>query len=148
MFGWAAGALAEPAPLVVNTSKSGRASVDTISAVHLEIPTGTTDLKKIRLGIVDGMMLTKGRVWTYEGEGDGYILARFDYRGLIIVIRIEYDQDLVQLKYYRASKGLECSNLQPDGICYKNHRNYYNYTKNLRASIIRQLRVVSGGVTT
>lgn len=148
LLGWAAGAFADPAPLVVDTSKRGRPSVDTIAAVHLEIPTGTTDLNKIRLGIVDGMMQTKGRVWTYEGEGDGFILARFDYRGHIIIMRIEYNQDLVQLKYHGASKGLECENLQPNGVCYKNHRNYYNYTKNLRFSIIRQLRLVSGGATT
>lgn len=148
LLGWAAGALGDPAPLVIDKSKRGRVSVDTIEAVHLEIPTGTTDLAKIRLAIVNGMLQTKGRVWTYEGEGSGYILARFDYRGHIIVSRVEYNQELVQLKYYGASEGLQCENLQENGVCYKNHRNYFNYTKNLRASIRRNLQLISGGATT
>jgi hypothetical protein len=73
----------------------------------------------------------------YESEGDGYILARFDYRGNTTVMRIEYSEKLVQLKYHGAIYDFVCGNLV-DGICYKNQRGYYNYTKNLRASIAQQ----------
>ena len=145
LFGWTAGVLADPAPLVIDESKRGRASKGDIAAVHQEMVTGTTDLRKIRFAIVNGMLATKGRVWTYEGEGDGYILARFDYRGHTIVVRIEYDQALVQLKFHAGSKAYECKNLREDGVCYKNHRLYFNYTENLRISIERHLRSVSMG---
>jgi len=145
LLGWAAGALADPGPLVIDKSGRGRTSDGNIKAVHQEIATGTTDLRKIQLAIVNGMIQTKGRAWTYEGEGDGYILARFDYRGHTIVTRIEYNQALVQLKFHGGSEAYECENLQENGVCYKNHKGYFNYTKNLRASIERNLQLVSGG---
>ena len=145
LLGWAAGSLADPAPLVIDKSSRGRASDSKIESVHQEIATGTTDLRKIRLAIINGMLETQGRTWTYEGEGDGYILARFDYRGHTIVSRIEYNQELVQLKFHGGSESYECENLQEDGVCYKNHRGYFNYTKNLRASIARNLQLVSTG---
>jgi len=144
---WAAGTLADPGPLVIEKSKRGRVSNGDIEGVHQEIAAGTTDLRKIRLAIVNGMLQTKGRVWTYEGEGDGYILARFDYRGHTIVTRIEYNQALVQLKFHGGSEAYECENLQENGVCYKNHKGYFNYTKNLRTSIARNLQLVSTGAS-
>jgi hypothetical protein len=143
LLGWAAEALADPEPLVLPKSGRGRASNGDIEAVHQEIATGTTDLKTIQLAIVRGMLETKGRAWTYEGEGDGFILARFDYRGHTIVTRIEYDQALVQVKFHGGSEAYQCENLQENGVCYKNHRGFFNYTKNLRASIERNLKILA-----
>lgn len=130
-------ALAEPVPLEVDKSIKPSSSKKYIRSVHLEILTNTTDMQRIRLGIIDGMLLTKGRIWTYEGEGDGYYLARFDYRGNVVIVRIEYNEQFVQLKYEGAYGGLACTN-NVAGICYKNHKGYYNYTKNLRAAIAQQ----------
>jgi hypothetical protein len=113
--------------------------------VHLEIPTNTSDVQKIRFAIIEGMLQTKGRAWTFEGEGDGYILARFDYRGHTIVMRIEYNQELIQLKYHAGSEAYECRTMVGDGICYKNHKNYYSYTGNMRNSVQRQMQLLSGG---
>ena len=147
LLGWTAGALGDPTPLVIDKSSRGRASDSKIEAVHQEIATGTTDLRKIRLAIINGMLETQGRVWTYEGEGDRYILARFDYRGHTIVVRIEYDQALVQLKFHGGSEAYECENLQEDGVCYKNHKGYFNYTQNLRISIANKLQLISTGAS-
>ncbi len=147
LLSWSAGALGDPAPLVIDKSSRGRASDGKIESVHQEITTGTTDLRKIRLAIINGMLETKGRAWTYEGEGAGYILARFDYRGHTIVSRIEFNQALVQLKYHGGSEAYECENLQEDGVCYKNHKGYFNYTQNLRISIARNLQLVSTGAS-
>ncbi len=94
--------------------------------------------KHTRLAIIDGMLNTKGIAWVFEGEGEGYILARFDYRGDTNVIRIEFDEKLVQLKYHDALGDYICKN-NIDGICYRNGRGYYNYIKNLRKSISREL---------
>ena len=145
LLSWTAVALGEPAPLVIDKSSKGRTSDGNIAAVHKEMTTGTADLRKIQLAIVNGMLETRGRVWTYEGEGDGYILARFDYRGHTIVMRIEFNQDLVQLKFQGGSESYECKNLQENGVCYKNHKGYFNYTKNLRTSIVSKLQTVSTG---
>jgi len=145
LLSWTAGALGEPGPLVIDKSSKGRTSNGNIAAVHQEMSTGTTDLRKIRLAIVNGMLETRGRVWTYEGEGDGYILARFDYRGHTIVMRIEYNQELVQLKFHGGSEAYQCKNLQENGVCYKNHKGYFNYTKNMRTSIEGKLRSASMG---
>ena len=136
-------ASAEPTPLVIDSKVKPRSSKGHIEAVHLEIPTNTSDLREIRLRIVDGMLKTRGRIWTFVGEGDGYILARFYYRGNTTVMRIEYNEQLVQLKYHGAYRGFVCENLV-EGVCYKNHRGYYNYTKNLRASILQQLQTTGG----
>jgi hypothetical protein len=142
LLGWAAQAMADPGPLEIPKSGRGRVSTGDIEAVHKEMRTGTSDLKAIQLAIVRGMLETKGRAWTYEGEGDGYILARFDYRGHTIVTRIEYNQDLVQVKFHAGSEAYQCENLQESGACFKNHKGFFNYTKNLRASIERNLRLV------
>lgn len=147
LLGWVGGALGDPAPLVIDKSGRGRVSNGDIEGVHQEIVTATTDLRRIQLAIVNGMIQTKGRAWTYEGEGDGYILARFDYRGHTIVTRIEYNQTLVQLKFHGGSEAYECVNLQENGVCYKNHKGYFNYTKNLRASIARNLQLVAAGTS-
>lgn len=136
-------ASAGPAPLVIDKKAKPKTSSKNILAVHEEIHTNTTDLREIRYRIVEGMLKTRGRIWTYDGEGDGYILARFDYRGNIQVMRIEYNEQYVQLKYHSAYNDLVCKNLI-DGICYDNARGYYNYTKNLRASIAEQFQA-SGG---
>jgi len=44
LLGWAAGALGDPGPLVIDKSKRGRVSDGNIEAVHQEIVVGTTDL--------------------------------------------------------------------------------------------------------
>jgi RNA:NAD 2'-phosphotransferase (TPT1/KptA family) len=135
-------AMAAPSPLVVDKKVKKSVKAKHIEAVHLEIPTGTLDLAKIRYAIVQGMMLTKGRVWTYEGEDDGSIRARFDYRGHTIAVRIEYNEELVQIKFHGGSEAYQCEVLVDDGICYRNHKNYYKYTPNLRASIAQQLQAL------
>jgi hypothetical protein len=140
MISGAAGA--EPEPLVVDKKIHGRANVGAIKKVHLEIPTNGASVAKTRFLIVEGMLRTKNRAWTYEGEGDGYILARFDYRGHIIVMRVEYNENLIQLKYHGGSEAYQCDILVGDGICYENHQNYFKYTKNLRSSIEHKVRVL------
>ena len=145
LLSWSAGALGEPGPLVIDKSSKGRTSDGNIKAVHQEMTTGTTDLRKIRLAIVNGMLETRGRAWIYEGEGDGYILARFDNGGHIIVMRIEYNQELVQLKFHGGSEAYQCKNLQENGVCYKNHKNYFKYTENMRISIEGKLQSASMG---
>ncbi|WP_299803908.1 hypothetical protein [uncultured Shewanella sp.] len=129
---------AEPARLEINDNIKPKSSNRYIRAVHQEIETGTSDLNKIRYAILEGMLTTKGFAWVYQGEGEGYILARFDYRGDTNVMRIEYSQSLVQLKYDDALGDYVCKKLVDD-ICYKNSRGYYNYIKNLRNSISKQL---------
>ncbi|HKJ20682.1 MAG TPA: hypothetical protein VJ993_08475, partial [Woeseiaceae bacterium] len=51
-------AAAEPKPLVIDSKVKPRSSKGHIEAVHLEIPTNTSDLREIRLRIVDGMLKT------------------------------------------------------------------------------------------
>ena len=138
-------AYAEPAPLVIDQKVKRMANKKHIRAVHQEMVTSTSDIDAIRLAIIEGMLATKGRSWVFEGEGEGYILARFDYRGHIIVMRIEYNSELVQLKYHGGSEAYFCKALIDDGICYSNHKNYYAYTSNMRSSVEAQLQRTVGG---
>lgn len=136
---------AEPGPLQFDRNVKNHSKEKYVRAVHQEIVTDTSNIDDIRYRILQGMLFTPGRVWTYEGEGDGYILARFDYREIITVMRIEYDERLVQLKYHDAGPASRCETLADNGICYKNGRAYYNYTKNLRTSISLQFTPGSEG---
>lgn len=129
---------AVPSKLEINTKIKPKSSERYIKAVHKEIETSGANLEAIKYAILEGMLTTKGYKWLFEGEGDGYVLARFDYRGDTNVMRIEYDKDLIQLKYHKAWGDYECEKLVDD-ICYKNSRGYYNYIKNLRKSIARQV---------
>ena len=133
---------AAPSPFSFDKKVKPHASEKYVRAVHEELPTNNASIETIRYRIVEGMLKTRGRVWTYEGEGDNFILARFDYRGNTTVMRIEYDEQLVQLKYHDAIGDFVCKNLRSNGICYENARGYYNYTKNLRTSILLQMQAI------
>ncbi|ROS02061.1 hypothetical protein EDC56_2511 [Sinobacterium caligoides] len=130
---------AEPKKLVVDSDNKPKSLDKYIYNVHGEIPVQGLTPAEIRLAILEGMLTTKGYAWLYEGEGDGYILARFDYRGDTSVMRIEFNQSLIQLKYHSGWGDMACKNNVED-ICYRSGRDYYNYVKNLRRSIDRQVK--------
>jgi len=130
--------IAEPSVLVIQKSVKPKSFDYKINAVHKEIAVSADNLASVKLAILDGMLNTKGYKWLFEGEGQGYILARFDYRGDTNIMRIEYNKSLVQLKYHSAWGDYVCKKLVDD-ICYKNSRGYYNYIKNLRKSIVAKL---------
>lgn len=134
-------AIAEPIALVIDKSVKPRSFDYKINAVHKEMSVSADNLASVKLAILEGMLRTKGYKWLFEGEGEGYILARFDYRGDTNIMRIEYNKTLVQLKYHYAWGDYVCENLVDD-ICYKNSRGYYNYIKNLRKSISAQLNLL------
>ena len=100
----------------------------------------------LRMAILQGMLITKGGGWYLDDEGDGYINARFDYRGNVIVVKIEYGNKQVQVKYLEATKAYVCKQLH-DGICYRGDTQFFKYTYNLRRSIERQLKsiMLTGG---
>ena len=130
---------AEPSKFVFDESVKPRSSEKYIKAVHEEMYTSTDNIDTIRYQILQGMLNTRGYKWLYDGEGDGFILARFTYRGDTNIIRIEYNKSMVQLKYHDALGDFVCKKNVGD-ICYKNARGYYNYIKNLRKSINAQLK--------
>ena len=133
-------ALAEPAPLAIDDDVPGMAKVRHIRNVHQEIATGTDDLSAVRSAIVRSMSKAKGGPWTLEGEGDGYILARLQYDENSVTLRIEYNAKWVQLKYADATNAYVCEIVVGDGICYKNYRDYFGFSQNLRGTIARELK--------
>lgn len=132
-------AFAAPSKLIFDDSIKPRTYEKYVKAVHEEMYTSTDQLDKIRYQILQGMLTTRGYRWLFDGEGKGFILARFTYRGDTNVIRIEYNKSMVQLKYHDALGDFKCKK-NVEGICYKNARGYYNYIKNLRKSINAQLK--------
>lgn len=129
---------ASPSRLIVDKMLKPRASVGHIEAVHKEIENTSGRLKFARIAILNGMLRVKSKAWLLEEEGPGFIVARFDYRAKTILMKIEYSEELIQLKYLDSGNGYGCENLVVD-ICYENDRGYYNYTKNLRRSIVDHL---------
>ncbi|TPH15577.1 hypothetical protein [Litorilituus lipolyticus] len=130
--------IAEPSVLKVNKRLKLKSSTKYIQAVHKEIHVSGKSPEAIKFAILDGMLRTKGYKWTFEGEGKGYILAGFDWRGDTNIMKIEFNESLIQLKYHQAWGDYVCKNLI-EGVCYKNDRSYYNYVKNLRLSIEQQI---------
>lgn len=108
--------------------------------VHAPIAHYAEAKSELRLAILNGMIKTKGASWYLENEGDNFISARLDWRGGVILVKVVYDQEKVQIKYQAATEKYRCKSLQ-GGICYKGIRSYFNYTKNLRASIYRVLKM-------
>lgn len=108
--------------------------------VHAPIVHYAEAKSELRLAILNGMIKTKGASWYLENEGDDFISARLDWRGGVILVKVVYDQEQVQIKYQAATEKYRCKSLQ-GGICYKGVRPYFNYTKNLRASILRAMKL-------
>ncbi|MFT4927852.1 MAG: hypothetical protein ACI8WB_003966 [Phenylobacterium sp.] len=131
--------LAAPEILTIDSSASPKSSDRYIRRVHKEIPTPNQTVAINRFTILQAMLTTKGYAWTYEGEGDGFLLARFDYRGDTIIMKIEYNDALIQLKYHKAWGDYVCEN-DIAGVCYENANGYYKYVKNLRRSIELQAK--------
>ncbi|AFV00277.1 hypothetical protein [Simiduia agarivorans] len=129
---------AAPEEFVYKKPARGAASESKMRGVYdlIENPTGSA--AKARLAILTGMLETKGAAWVLEQEGDGYVLARWDYKGHSIFHRIEYTADAVQIKYAGGLDAYECEMLVGD-YCYKTHSNYYKYNQSLVKQITRAL---------
>lgn len=133
-------ALAQPSEFEYQ-KVSGGVSEKKMRAVYDLIPNPTGDVKKARLAIFKAMQNTKGTAWLLENEGDGYVLARWDYKGHAIIHRIEYTADAVQIKYAGGVNEYQCKILKGD-YCYKTHRNYYKYNR----SLVKELKRALGSV--
>ncbi len=120
---------------------SGGVSAKKMKAIYDLIPNPTGNSKKARLAILKGMQQTKGVAWLVEGEGDGYVLARWDYKGHAIIHRIEYNDDAVQIKFAGGVNDYQCA-IQKGDFCYKTHRNYYKYNR----SLVKELKRALGNV--
>ena len=129
--------------LTVDKNIKPSSSVKKIKAVHQEIDVKGFSFDEIRYVILQGMLSTHGYAWGYEGEGDDYILARFDYRGDTVIMRIEFTDEIIQLKYHKAWGDYVCKN-DIDGVCYKNAGGYYKYVRNLRKSIVAKVNSEGG----
>lgn len=127
------GLQAAPGPLNIDSKQSPKSSDSKILSVHEPI-NNPGSVAHARATILNAMLHNKGVAWLMEEEGDGYIRGRFDYRGNMILVDVEYSDKYIQLKYVDGFKEFECEN-NVSGICYENHRHYYNYTKRLRDGI-------------
>ena len=135
MLSVAGSATAAPEPFVYNKPAKGAVSKSKMRAVYDLIPNQTGSAEKARLAILTGMLNTKGTPWLLLAEGDGYLLARWDYKGHTIFHRIEYTADAVQIKYAGGLNDYSCQMLEGD-YCYKTHKNYYKYN----VSLVKQIR--------
>ena len=79
-------AVAKPTKLIIENMIKRQSSDSRINSVHREIPHYSTNLAAIKYEILEGMITTRGYKWVLEGEGDGFVLARFDYRGDTTII--------------------------------------------------------------
>ena len=110
--------------------------------IHGPIPMNGATLQQARQAILLGMYYNKGLKLTYEGETANTVIARWDYRGGIVVFDVRYDEKQIQVLYRDASEALECQELE-SGICHNGTHRYYNYMPNFTKSIRNQLaRVV------
>ncbi|QGX39533.1 hypothetical protein [Permianibacter aggregans] len=109
-----------------------------IRAAHEAIENGGGNRHAARLAILYSMDGKTGARWTMEEEGQGYVIARNDIKGNTLLVKVEYDERYVQIKFHHGFDDFHCENLVGD-YCYDNHRHYYNFVARLRKSIIKQL---------
>lgn len=127
---------AAPESFVYQKLGKGMASESKMRDVYDLIPNLSGNAAKARLSILIGMLNTKGAAWVMEEEGEGYILARWDYKGHTIFHRIEYNDEAVQIKYAGGLNDYRCEKLIDNSYCYKTHGNYYKYN----VSLVRQIK--------
>ncbi len=126
---------AAPEPFIYEKPGRGAVAEYRMRAIYDLIPNPTQSAAKARLAILTGMQKTKGTPWMLESEGDGYILARWDYKGHAIYHRIEYNEKSVQIKYAGGLNDYTCK-MRAGDYCYKTHTNYYKYN----ISLVEQLK--------
>jgi hypothetical protein len=134
-------AMAAPEPFVYKRPAKGAVSESKMRDVYDLIPNNTGSAAKARLAILTGMLNTKGTPWLLLEEGEGYLLARWDYKGHTIFHRIEYTANAVQIKYAGGLKDYQCEMLE-GAYCYKTHSNYYKYN----VSLVKQIKKALGAV--
>lgn len=127
---------AAPEPFVYKRPAHGAVSESKMRDVYDLLPNPSGNSAKARLAILTAMLNTKGTPWLFIAEGEGYILARWDYKGHTIFQRIEYSNQAVQIKYAGGLNDYQCEMLAGD-YCYKTHRNYYKYN----VSLVKQIRL-------
>ncbi len=131
-------AYAAPERIEVDDKLKPRSGTKHIEAVHQIKPNPLSSVAETRYAILRGMRFNRGVSWRLEGEGDGYINARIDYKSQTIIQRIEYSTDAFQFQYMAGTGNLACKNNQ-HGICYKGSNRYYKYTRKLINSINKEL---------
>jgi hypothetical protein len=112
--------------------------------IHGPIPTNGATPEQVRRAILLGMYHNKGVKLTYEGETANSVLARWDYRGGIVVFEVVYDEKQIQVLYRDANDVLACQELKA-GICHNGTHRYYNYMPNFTKSIRNQLAYIRRG---
>jgi len=117
---------------------SERASAKHIRAAHDTFKNSAGSVEAARFAILRSMTGKAGRNFIFEGEGDGFVDSRIDFKGNPLWIRIEYSKDFLQMKYLDGQRDFKCTNIR-DGVCYENHRYYYRFLVQLRRAIRRQL---------
>lgn len=125
---------AAPEPFVYQKPAKGAVSEAQMRGIYDLIDNPTGSAAKARLAILTGMLATKGAAWVLEEEGEGYVLARWDYKGHTIFHRIEYTDAAIQIKYAGGLDAYQCE-MRVGDYCYKTHRNYYKYPVSLVTSI-------------
>lgn len=130
-----ANAISAPATLEIVKTKPS-ASESAIRAAHDPIVTTNSTTDKNRKAILLGLAQENKLRWLVEAEGQGYVVARANSKGHVMLLKIEYTAEMIQLKYLDGDDSFECENLIGD-ICYENHRRYFGFAKRLRTLISR-----------
>jgi hypothetical protein len=134
-------AMAAPEAFVYKKPRLGAVSESKMRNVYDLIENRSGSAAKARLAILTAMLNTKGTPWLLLEEGEGYLLARWDYKGHTIFHRIEYNANAIQIKYAGGLNEYECEMLEGD-YCYKTHSNYYKYNVSLVTQIKKALSTV------
>lgn len=95
-------------------------------------------VEEIRYAILEAGLITSSGTWILETEGAGFVRLRYDGLGRMLMMDVEFDARALQLKYVDASPALGCRNII-EGVCYKNHRKYYDYGAILLQAIVVSL---------
>jgi len=135
---------ADIVPLVLDATipPKDRASERSIIAAHKAYPNVAGSSKAARLAILESLTGRAGEMFYLEGEGEGYVDARFDNKRNPIWLRIWYSDKYIQIRFLDGQRDFTCA-LNRDGVCYRNHSHYYHYLTYLQKNIRRKLSALS-----
>lgn len=138
--GWGAGLGAAPSDtLTLPETHTPKSSEQRVRSVHEPIAHRSETYQNTRTLILKSLLAyPDGPPWLLEGEGDGYIVARWRHRDSLHVHRIEYSEALVQIKH-QVSWGRHRCKRASAGICVYGDREYYETAARMRQLLVNTL---------
>ncbi len=125
-------------------NKSLRPKKQTLNTVFGRKAHGQTAVSMARGIILEAGFNNEDIKWFIEQQGEGFIDLRWDYDKSWIVVRIDFDEEHLQINHRFSNKDYKCYRLD-NGICYAAGNSYYKVLQRLSSSLDKFIQAQQTG---